>query len=236
MIKIVKGPEPAGLKAKRDKAIADGVSEDQAYKRLKNPLKSQVRQSLVDDQGGLCAYCMCAIPRSDVDDTIEPIIIEHYIPRNPADGRSVGQALDYNNLLAVCHGNKGPSKTRKQEDLTCDAHRGNTEFKKVNPCDETTLETIYYDVNGNIFAGDADVNSDLIDVLNLNCPTSPIVGERKSALDTIIADIGKEDPENLTVYCADLLNLFENETNPKTPYVGIIIWYLKELLSALVSA
>lgn len=233
MIKIVKGTEPAGLKPLRDQAISDGVSEKEAYERLRNPLKDQVRRSLVNEQGGLCAYCMCSIPRRDAAPSIAPIIIEHYVPRNPADGRSVGQALDYNNLLAVCHGNKGPSGTRLPEDLTCDAHRGNIEFRKVNPCDERTLETIYYDVNGKIYAGDADVNIDLVDTLNLNCPSSPIVGERKSALDEIINDISNIEPEDLSVYCATLLHGFENETNPKTPYVGIIIWYLKDLLSKL---
>mgnify|MGYP000845311952 CR=1 FL=1 len=49
------------------------------------------------------------------------------------DRRDTGQGLDYNNFVAVCHGNKGPHGTRTIADLTCDAHKGNMEFRKINP-------------------------------------------------------------------------------------------------------
>lgn len=53
---------------------------------------------------------------------------------------------------------------------------------KVNPCISETLESIFYHVDGEIDAYDPDVKTDLVEILNLNCPKSPIVSEREAAL------------------------------------------------------
>ena len=230
MIPIQKGKEPPGLVRLRNKAADRHLSPKKAYKRLHNPLKKRVRNSLIREQGGLCAYCMCRIPRTDVPPQVAPIIIEHMVPRDPEDGRDVGQGLDYNNLLAVCHGNKSIGGEHHFEDLTCDAHRGNIEFRKVNPCDPKTLETIYYHLDGEIDAEDPDVRYDLVETLNLNCPSSPLKAERRAALESLIGEITSVPGEYLLEYSKVLLEEFERETNPKTPYVGILIWYLKSLL------
>lgn len=108
MIPIHKGAEPAELKRLREAAERKGLSPKDAYDTLREPLKRDIRNKLIEEQGALCAYCMCRIPRNDVDPNIAPIVIEHRIPRNPEDGRDVGQGLDYGNMLAVCHGNRGP--------------------------------------------------------------------------------------------------------------------------------
>lgn len=232
MIPIIKKTEPAGLAELRQQAIEQGLSPEAAYDTLCGSLKEQVRNSLVEEQGGLCAYCMCEIPRSDAGKQ-PPINIEHLISRNPVNGMDVGQGLDYRNFFAVCHGNRGARGTRKKRDLTCDAHRGNTELRKVNPLDPTTLASIYYDLQGNIFASDPDVQFDLVRTLNLNCPSAPQFAERKDALGALIDDLGSVDPEALGDYCTQVLNGFLSETGTKTPYVGILIWYLQSLLKAL---
>lgn len=235
MIGIKKGTEPQDLTRLRQSTEAEGLSPREAYRRLRNPLKEQVRQSLIQEQRGLCAYCMCRIPREDVDPNIAPIIIEHIIPRVPVDGRDVGQGLDYNNLLAVCHGNKASYGEHQFIDLTCDAHRGNTEFRKINPCIPETLSSIVYSVDGKIDAIDPDVRFDLVDTLNLNCPSSPLIAERKSALDSLIDELGNVTEENILDYCIMILSEFRAETEQKTPYVGILIWYLESLITTLSS-
>ena len=232
MIEIKKGVEPEGLRALRVRAKNEGLSPEEAYKKLNkdSQLKEKVKKSLINEQGKLCAYCMCRIPRSDVDVKIAPITIEHFIPRNPEDGRDVGQGLDYNNLLAVCHGIRGTKGTRKIKDLTCDAHRENIEFKKVNPCKPETLQSIIYTLEGKIDATDIEVKKDLIETLNLNCPTAPLIAERKAALDGLIEDMGELEEENLQTYCEEMLENFQNEEDEKTPYVGILIWYLQSMI------
>lgn len=232
MILIIKGPEPAGMAVLRQRAVDKSLSPKAAYATLKGDLKEQVRNALVKEQGGLCAYCMCRIPRSDAG-TQPPIIIEHFIARDPADGRDVGQGLDYNNLFAVCHGNRGRTGTRILADLTCDAHRGNQEFRKIDPLDPATLSSITYDMQGKIWASDPDVAFDLEDILNLNCPTAPLRTERKAALDELIAAVGNVPEEGLVSYCTEVLDSYLAEEDHKTPYVGILIWYLRSMLTAL---
>lgn len=232
MIPITKKAEPDGLAELRRKAAEQGLSPEAAYKTLHNPLKKRVRDSLVEEQGGLCAYCMCKIPRSDAGDQT-PINIEHYISRNPVDGMDVGQGLDYRNFFAVCHGNRGKHGTRRECDLTCDAHRGNTKLRKVNPLAPSTLASICYDMKGNIDATDPDVRFDLVQTLDLNCPSAPQPAERKAVLDTLLNDLNNIPQEMLESYCTQVLSNYLSESNPKTPYVGVLIWYLQSLLAAL---
>lgn len=236
MIEIKKGTEPNGLKELREDPMLRGLSPKELFAELKNPLKALVIESLRHDQGQLCVYCMGRIPRGDKDPGIAGITIEHFIPLDPSDGRNVGQALDYNNLFAVCHGNvkkhvKG-ERRRTAENLTCDKHRGNTEFRKINPCKKETLQTIFYTLDGEIDASDSDVRFDLIDTLNLNC-ASPLVGERKAVLDALITEMGEVEEENLHSYCLRRLQIFMSEEDSKTPYVGILIWYLQTMITAL---
>lgn len=172
------------------------------------------------------------------DPGISGTTIEHFIPVEPKDGRNVGQALDYHNLFAVCHGQvkrrmKGMRRARTTDDLTCDKHRKNTEFRKINPCKKETLQTIFYTPDGSIDASDPDVRFDLVNTLNLNCASAPLIAERRATLDALIDEIGKVEEKDLHIYCTELLNAFLDERDPKTPYVGILIWYLKTIVQQL---
>ena len=233
MIPIKKGPEPLFLAARRQEAMKKGYDANKAYGKLKSKHKKKIRECLVSEQGNLCAYCMCEIPRGDVDESITPITIEHYVARS-LDTGVCNKGLDYQNMLAVCHGNKGPTGTRNPEDWTCDVHRGNMEFKKVNPLDASTLESIFYTQKGEIDATDPDVRYDLNTVLNLNSPTAPLISERKSTLDgmqlEIENDLAELSEDSYKSYYENLLYKLENEKGKKTPYVGILIWYLRDLL------
>lgn len=238
MIEVQKGIEPDGLKELREDPMVSGLSPKEAFKMLRNPLKAQVTECLKRDQGQLCVYCMSRIPRDDKDAGIPGTTIEHFIPIDPVDGRDVGQGLDYQNLFAVCHGNtrkheKGMRRTTSKDTLTCDKHRLNTEFRKISPCRKDTLQSIFYTLDGRIGASDPDVEFDLVDTLNLNCTSAPLIAERKAALDVLLEDIGNVEEGDLHNYCADMLEEFHNERDPKTPYAGILIWYLQTMVNAL---
>jgi len=230
MILIQKSTAPQDLAELQQDAKDKRLSPEDAYKTLRNPLKERIRNQLLNDQGHICAYCMCKIPRNHVPPNIAPVVIEHIIARNPADRRDVGQGLDYNNLLAVCHGNRNIRGLRKINDLICDAHRQNCEFRKINPMDHTTLESIFYSLDGKIDAADPDVRYDLLDILNLNCPSAPVLSERKAALDELIYELENIPDEEIGLFCRIMLHRFQEESDPKTPYVGILIWYLKSLI------
>lgn len=135
-------------------------------------------------------------------------------------------------MLAVCHGNRGPHGSRTFADLTCDAHRQNTEFRKVDPCRPETLETITYGLDGKIDAADPDVRFDLVETLNLNCASAPLTAERKAALDSLIEQIALVSEKEILSYCRDALQMFEEQTTSKAPYVGILVWYLRSMIEA----
>ena len=238
MIKINKRSAPQKLIELKERIIRKGLTPEQEYRKLKNPLKEEVRECLMKEQGHLCAYCMRRIPDQRVDGTEIPgVTLEHYIARNMKDAPEMtgtGLGVDYNNLLAVCSGGRAPRGENIERGLTCDASRGNTPLK-VNPLDNATLETIYYRNNGEIAAEDIEIEKDLVETLNLNCVRYSSLPEgRKKALEPIEEYIAAlENEDEMLDECRILLNDFEAETDPKTPYCGILIWWLKDYIKVL---
>lgn len=231
MIEIKKGQPPDELVALAQQAAEQGLTPKEAYATLRNPLKETVLECLMKEQGYLCAYCMRRIP--DERAGIPHQSIEHLLAQNPQDGEDRGQGLDYAKFLAVCSGNRGGTG-RGKEKLTCDAHRGNAHLT-IDPTDPETLKTIFYSENGDIGATDPTINTDLVVTLNLNCVSDDgsLSAFRKSALDTVQEELDKssDTQEMFLEACHRFLQEFELETDHKTPYVGIIIWKLKQYIN-----
>lgn len=105
MIYIEKKSEPVSLREGRETPGADFDGLD----------KRELRKSLLEEQGYLCAYCMKRI-RKDKN-----VKIEHYHPRN------IQNQMDYGNLLAVCMDNQTledeKGKVQKVR-FTCDSCKG----------------------------------------------------------------------------------------------------------------
>ena len=124
MIKIHKQTPPKELVDLQTEAANRHLTPDDAYRLLVNPLKNSVMQQLMVEQGHLCAYCMRRLPDDrTMPETIAKVSIEHWYPRNPPNGNDVGQGLDYQNMLAVCSGNRG-------------------HFRQVNLCAAVVNQTI----------------------------------------------------------------------------------------------
>ncbi len=239
MIFIKKSPAPAELETLKKEAEEKGLSDKDGYNNLKNPLKKQVRDALMCEQGHLCAYCMRRIPDERIlkeDKDLSDIYIEHWQARSSENNTGENKGLDYRNMLAVCSGNekapKAPGK-RKRRYLTCDKKRKNAALK-VNPLDASMLETIYYTENGKIRSTDDDIDNDIDVKLDLNWETEAVTlpQNRKAVLDEIQAQLFSQDGD-LLQNCIEQLHIWESETNPKTPYIGIAIWWLKEQIGRL---
>ena len=71
--------------------------------------KTDIQESLLEEQGALCAYCMCRIDKDNMK-------IEHWNPQSIAPNLS----LDYQNMLGVCKGGEGNSKKFQH----CDTKKG----------------------------------------------------------------------------------------------------------------
>ena len=152
MIWIQKTEEPGSLLRykKQSHAYYDGYAN-----------KEELRETLLRDQGYLCAYCMRRIENNR--DTMK---IEHWKAQKNLESES--EKLDFRIMLAVCDGCRGS----KDQYTTCDEHRhGNKLY--VNPLDKEMMKTIGYNRDGTIKSDDARIDYDLNRVLNLNCIQAP---------------------------------------------------------------
>lgn len=176
-------------------------------------IKSTLRQSLLEEQGYLCAYCM-----SKIRDKVK---IEHYKPRNPKN------EMEYSNLLAVCMGNSAGNQREHQH---CDTKKGN-KCLNINPQNVDHIKQIYYRSDGTIYAKDNDdFNDDLNSTLNLNDDYGYLKVNRKRALDElkkkILSNFG--DKVASRAFAEKLLQTYrhKNQSGERTPYCGILIDYL----------
>jgi len=239
MIFIRKNSAPPELEKLKKEAEEQGLSDTEGYDKLRNPLKDRVREALMHEQGHLCAYCMRQIPderikKEDVD--LSKVYIEHWIARRRERNQGENKGLDYYNMLAVCSGNeKAPEARgkRKKRFFTCDKKRDNRPLK-VNPLVMETLETIYYTSDGVIKSSDGEINDNLNITLNLNCNTEAVTltKNRKAVLDAVQEDLNKQEGDFLQ-NCIEQLHIWESESDPKTPYSGIAIWWLKKQIKEL---
>ena len=149
MIEIKKGKEPPALIAYRKTKYA-------TYDDMPKAVHDAVLDSLMQEQGYLCAYCMRRIPQKGKTPSAT---IEHWDPQSKT---CTDKALDYRNMLAVCNGNRGCGS---KEYMTCDAKRGNTPLT-VYPLNPLTLSSIQYKSDGRIFSPNSDINTDLDVTLN----------------------------------------------------------------------
>ena len=57
--------------------------------------------------------------------------------------------------------------------------------------------------------------------------------ERKAVLDELMAEMGLVEQDMLSEYCTRILDSFMQEDDPKTPFAGVLIWYLQTTIEAI---
>lgn len=212
MIEIKKGKEPYELLSYRKKFGANYDDMD---------CKPVVLESLMREQGYLCAYCMRRIPeKRELPVGVKPSTIEHWEAQSTT---GEDKRLDYTNMLAVCAGNRGCGD---KNNMTCDAKRGNTPLT-VDPRKPEIVSQISYRSNGIIFSDNPDIDRDLNDTLGLNSEAVSLPQSRKAVLNELQKNILATHPTgDIRPYCEKLLNaLMQQEV--KIPYAGIQIHWLK---------
>ncbi len=142
MIHIQKKEEPEFLTEYKQKNPSATYDTDsfKAYHSL-------LREKLVKEQKGLCAYCCSKI-------TTETSHNEHIEPRHMKNGAASKRSLDYGNLVASC--NSGS---------TCGIHKSNEydPAKFVSPIDEECERAFSYDPDGYMNGDEYTIS-----LLNLN--------------------------------------------------------------------
>lgn len=151
MRNIAKSAEPASLKAHRETPHSD-------YGNLSTTAKDELRNALVDEQRGLCCYCM-----SRINPCRQSMKIEHW----QSQRHHQSEQLNYQNLIGACLGGEGQRESRQH----CDTKKGDKALK-WNPADpaHSVERHVSFDSDGSIRADDVEFHRQLDDVLGLNVP------------------------------------------------------------------
>ena len=213
MLLIRKQQEPESLREHRNTPGTDFDGLD----------KTELRKSLLQEQGYVCAYCMKRIREGS------KVKIEHY------EGRTKANELVYQNLLAVCDGNEVLRNSNGKVNpnrFTCDTmkkEKGNV--LHINPLHLSDMKTITYDNLGKIYSSNESYQEELDGVLNLNDPAGYLISNRQAALKSLISRLRELKPgqdampllRKLEKYCFEL-----NENGEYPEYAGILQWYVKK--------
>lgn len=133
-----------------------GVVRDKFNSLSKEP----IRLSLLEEQSGLCAYCMRKLENKG-----KTTHIEHWYPLSKDKER----ALDYNNMLAVCDGGSNYEGKGKKI-LCCDAFKGEDDELTISPLNPLHMKMVAYDTKGYIKTNPMDevLEKDMNEHLRLN--------------------------------------------------------------------
>lgn len=218
MITVRKGHEPVSLTQFR----ASGGKE---FENLDSATKNEIRDSLLKEQGYICAYCMKRIGRGR-SGALNDVKIEHVIPRAVTRMSSDPQInlmeIDYSNMVAVCLGVTNGMQH-------CDTSKADRQIS-FHPCNPALEDSISYSLrDGEIRSDNKAWNEDITDKEKLNLNHPVIKNNRRAALNGLIEALKRSDRWS----ASQLIRTAESlDSNPiKTPYAGILRFYLKKKIS-----
>lgn len=218
MLAIKRGEPPAEL----TKNVRELLPEQRVYENLSSATRTALKESLLESQGYLCAYCMRRI------DDADHAKLEHLYPQSLsiAEGHPE-QTVDYSNMLVSCMGGSD-ERGRSYETQTCDSHKGN-ETISIDPCSQSDINTIRYRRNGEIFSTNPVFNRDLDETLNLNCREAFLPQNRAKVYEAMQKAIERESPkthEAKRSFARRKLRDLESAC-AREPFEGVMVYCLK---------
>ena len=247
MLYIQKENCPADIQAQIDALIGteewDDIPEEpsseqaalireQYFDKLRKP---PVREALISEQHGLCAYCMDRIEK-------ESTTIEHLIPLS----RSKAGAMNYQNWLAVCMGGRNMELPPGEDRVVCcDVKKGGN-ITRLSPFNQTQMERIAYYSDGTIFydapsgKNQRNITHEINYTFGLNGKVDPKTG--RSRKDTSTGIVKQRQDAYIAMY--DLLQELDSrgELTPEVidrfrlsllsdeiwePFIGVKLYVLK---------
>ena len=184
------------------------------------PVKQAIRLQLVQEQKGLCAYCMRRISASATG-----MKVEHWKSQKV----HLTLQLDYQNLLGVCLGHEGQSPKSQ----TCDTRKGDLELK-FNPSlrAHAIFSKVYYEsADGSIRSADSEfdheIGAETGSVLNLNHQLLKL--NRKAVLsalqDSLNIKSGNRSKAEIQRKIDDIL-----QKSTFQEYAGVLLYFLRKYL------
>jgi uncharacterized protein (TIGR02646 family) len=207
---IQKKKEPLSLKQFR---ATPGAS----YDNLPTRVKEELKQSLCEEQGFICCYCMQRI-------TIENMHIEHWKSQSCYPGCE----LDYKNLMAVCKGYERNPKHLSH----CDKSKRDKEIM-INPTDSNCEKCLKYSYSGEIDSDNDMIKKELKEILKLNIQT--LVNNRRIVLDVVFEKLKSKNPDGSwsKAILQKELRIWEclDSEGKYKPYCQFVIFHLKKRLA-----
>jgi uncharacterized protein (TIGR02646 family) len=206
---IVKRAEPASLAEYR---ATPGAS----YDGFRD--KDTLRSYLVNEQRGLCCYCLSRI-RAEYN----AMKIEHW----HSQLRYGAEQLDYSNLLGACKGNEG----KLRRDQHCDTFKGDRDLSR-NPANQMHRvgELTRFVGDGRISSDDPVFAAELDIVLNLN--QRLLVNDRRAVLDAFAAAMPSRGPLQRATLKKWLLDWNGESTDGELrPFCQVVVYWLRKRLA-----
>ncbi|WP_372521211.1 retron system putative HNH endonuclease [Mesoflavibacter sp.] len=150
MIKIVKGNQPNSM-------IAHKKSGGN-YGNMPTATKNELRESLINEQGYVCCYCLKRIPENKAD--LHHTKIEHF----KCQENYAVLDLEYTNLHLACKGNEGQSEKLQ----TCDTAKANKDIISFSLIDNSLNGNIHYAKDGTVFSEQDNIEKEINEILQLN--------------------------------------------------------------------
>jgi len=150
------------IKDKEPRSLTEHRAQGGFYYNLN---RDELRNSLLDEQGFICCYCMKRIPQKLKNEDSEKHFPSCKIEHVKCQSKNPELELNYQNLLVACNGNHGYPKKMQ----TCDTFKRERNLS-FNPADtDRNIEGfIRFKANGQIFSDDDTIDKELNNVLNLN--------------------------------------------------------------------
>lgn len=120
------------------------------YNDLPSPLKREIRNSLLKEQGFVCCFCGTAIGKKESDATVIQVLVQKGDLHNTRNAHIIPQSqdraktLDYSNICASC--DSSPGATEKH----CDIAQKDS-CLPVSPLQHDCLSFFSFSVDGTIF-------------------------------------------------------------------------------------
>ncbi|MDF2947595.1 MAG: hypothetical protein K0S51_2274 [Bacillales bacterium] len=217
MLLITKGSEPKSWT----------VSRLSGATRFDDLDKSDLRTSLLQEQGYICCYCMKRI-RNNYKSTK----IEHLLPQSFCKSSKQEHLIfSYNNLFAACDGDEKIQSRKKPKDYQhCDTFKGD---KVVTLCmtKKSHIDSITYNKDGKISSSIVDINVDINENLNLNLQR--LKDYRADIYDQVRKQLGSNKSNWTAKQIRELIDKWEskNADGQHKQFYGVAVYFLQKRLN-----
>ena len=215
MKQIIKGKEPPEFTIWKEHFRQENGREPCYADFRETPEWSALIQTLLEEQGYICCYCMQRISGWDSH-------MEHFIPRairntDPHSARASDVELNYTNLLESCNGEHA-DRTHCGRAKDCDSNP-----TLLSPVSDRIEDRFCYKLDGSIDATDAEDSAAMSTIRILNLNSVALKRHRKTA---IFEALSSDEPTE------DLIRQYsgKDESGAFAPYCTAILRALKTCL------